>query len=65
MKSNTKGGPRRHKIEDVCSEHLHDMLLKWIQNNGENQAFEMGDYANLTKSQGMCISAGRFAGTIV
>ena len=51
---NSKGGPRRHKVEDVCGEHLFDSLAKWVQVHGDN-AFEFGEYATLTKSQGASI----------
>ena len=50
MKSQ-KGGPRRHKVEDVCPEHLCDTLEKWVTLAGDD-AFNFGEYNTIGKSQG-------------
>lgn len=52
MKS-SKGGPRRQKVEESCTEHLYDSLLKWYQGNS---SFDFGEYNHLSKTQGSSIA---------
>ena len=52
MKS-SKGGARRYKVEECCTEHLYDTLQKWYQ---ANNSFDFGEYNHLSKTQGSSIS---------